>query len=231
MRRLAAPTFLLLAAVTACGLPRDAEGTMDRVRGGTIRVGMVVDTPWVTDSAGGAGGVEAALVGEIARGLNARPEWVRAPESKLLEALKTRQLDLVIGGFSAKTPWSKEVAITKPYYTDSLVVATSGGAAVPASLKHQRVYVTRGDPAGGYVQKQGATPVYVGDLEHAGPGLVAAPAWRLAALHRTPAGVQLHTEAHVLAAAPGENAWLLHVDTVLLARRGRVPGLLRGARP
>ena len=40
---------LLLAA---CDLPRDSDGTLDRVRGGTMRVGVVIDTPWTKDSAG-----------------------------------------------------------------------------------------------------------------------------------------------------------------------------------
>src|SRR5215203_4602995 len=55
--------FLAIATVcaTACGLPRDADGTLDRVRNGTLRVGVAVDTPWVTDSGGAAGGVEGWL--------------------------------------------------------------------------------------------------------------------------------------------------------------------------
>jgi polar amino acid transport system substrate-binding protein len=231
MRRILVSALLLVLACAACGLPRDAKGTLDRVRGGRMRVGVVVDTPWVTDSAGAVGGVEAALVGEVARGLHATPQWVPGTESKLMESLKSGQLDLVIGGLDAKTPWSKEVGLTKPFYTDSIVVGASPGTAQPATLKHARVYVASGDPAGGYVEKKGAVPVYVGDLERAGPGLVAAPSWRLGQIHRAPTGIQLHTQPHVMAAAPGENAWLLHVDTVLQARMDRVPGLLRGAKP
>src|SRR6185369_5924264 len=41
-------TFVLLVA--ACDLPRDSDGTLDRVRGGTMRVGVVIDTPWTKDS-------------------------------------------------------------------------------------------------------------------------------------------------------------------------------------
>src|SRR5215218_2020046 len=128
------PTLLLpLLALAACGLPRVADGTLERVRGGTLRVGMVVDTPWVTDSAGGAGGVEAALVTELARRLQARPRWVRAPEARLMESLKSRDLDLVIGGLSAKSPYAKEIGLTRPYYTDTIAVGATAGARAPSS--------------------------------------------------------------------------------------------------
>src|SRR5436309_182194 len=92
---------LILSAV-ACGLPRDSAGTLDRVRRGSMRVGVVVDTPWTTDSVGGAGGVEPALVRSLADSLGTRIEWVRGPEGELLSQLEKRKVDLVIGGLDAK---------------------------------------------------------------------------------------------------------------------------------
>ena len=80
---------LLLSTLTlaACGLPRDPEGTLERVRGGTLRVGFVVDTPWVTEAGQGAGGIEGAIATELARGLGARIAWTHASETPLLTAL------------------------------------------------------------------------------------------------------------------------------------------------
>src|SRR4051812_4006009 len=89
---------VLLLGVTACGLPRDTAGTSDRVRHGTMRVGVVADTPWVTDSAGTVRGIEGKFAAELAAELGARIEWVRRPEAELLLALSHRELDLVIGG-------------------------------------------------------------------------------------------------------------------------------------
>lgn len=111
--------ILALVCVAACGLPRDPEGTLKRVRGGTMRVGMVVDTPWVTDSGEGAGGIERSIVDDLARELGARVEWQRGSAEDLLEALHARDLDLVIGGFTTQSPWKQQVALTKPYYTDT----------------------------------------------------------------------------------------------------------------
>jgi hypothetical protein len=115
-------TIVAVAALAGCDLPRDPEGTLNRVRGGTMRVGMVVDTPWVTDSGEGAGGIERTIVDDLARALGAKVEWRRGPAEKLLETLHERDLDLVIGGFTTKSPWKQQVALTKPYYTDTTVV-------------------------------------------------------------------------------------------------------------
>src|SRR5256885_12576211 len=101
---------LFISLCASCDLPRDASGTLDRVRGGTIRVGFVVDTPWVTDSSDGAGGVEAALVNEVARSVGARVAWIRAPQSNLLETLHARELDLVIAGLTSTSPYKQQVA-------------------------------------------------------------------------------------------------------------------------
>jgi polar amino acid transport system substrate-binding protein len=155
---------LILSSV-ACGLPRDSDGTLDRVRGGSMRVGVVVDTPWTTDSAGGVGGIEAALVRSLASGLSARIDWVRGQEGQLLSSLEKRDIDLVIGGLNAASPWSRKVAFTRPFYVDTERVA---GAARPEPIEH------------------------------------------------------------VMATAPGENAFLVRVEQTLIAHRAEVPRMLRG---
>lgn len=108
--------------VAACGLPRDPEGTLKRVRGGTMRVGMAVDTPWVTDSAGGAGGIEGAIVRDLAQRTGARVEWHRGTAADVLDALKGRDVDLVVAGLTAESPYGGEVAFTRSYYTDTTMV-------------------------------------------------------------------------------------------------------------
>jgi len=151
-------SILLLLVLAACGLPRDSDGTLDRVRGGTMRVGVVIDTPWTKDSAGVIGGVEGGMARDLAASLGARIEWVRAPEGELLAALQDRELDLVIGGLRASSPWKQQVAFTRPFYVDTL---------------------------------------------------------------------RPRKDEHVLAVAPGENAFLMRVESMLIARQAEVPALLR----
>jgi polar amino acid transport system substrate-binding protein len=191
---------------------------------------VVERPPWVTDSAGQVRGLEGALVAELARELGATPEWVRGPESPLLEALHRRELDLVIGGFTDDTPWRDRVALTASYYTDTIVVGVLPGSPPLGNLEGEQVAVERGDPAAAHVREQGATRVTVDDLARA-TGPVAAPVWRLSALGRVSSGIVLYEAKHVVAAAPGENAWLVHLERFLRARRAGVPAALRAAAP
>lgn len=168
-RRALGITLLALAG-GACHLPRDADGTLDRVRGGTLRVGVVSAPPWVADSAGALGGVEVRLVEDLARTLGARVTWARRREAELFEALHRRELDLVIGGLTAEEPWGKEVAFTHPYLVDTVGVDLTPGTVTRTIVRE-----------------------------------------------------------HVLAAPPGENAWLVHVERFLRTRQAQVPNDLRRA--
>jgi len=114
--------FLVIALGLACGLPRDPEGTLERVRGGTLRVGFVVDTPWVTAIGPAAGGVEGAIVAELARGLGARVAWTHGAETPLLTALHDGDLDLVVAGLTKDSPWAAKASFTRPYYVDTTLV-------------------------------------------------------------------------------------------------------------
>jgi polar amino acid transport system substrate-binding protein len=220
----------LIAGLASCGLPRDSGGTLERVRGRVIRVGFAVDTPWTTDSAGGAGGVEARLVRLLARGIDAQVDWVHGEQGQLLEALKNRDLDLVIGGISGKSPWSMQVGFTRPYYTDSVVIGGAPTAAPPADIKNMQVAVMAGDPAASAIKSKDGKPVTVRDLASAKLP-VAAPTWRLAQLGRQPnASLLLLKQPHVLAGPPGENAWLVHIEQLLLTQQDSIPSLLRQAK-
>jgi ABC-type amino acid transport substrate-binding protein len=108
------------ALLQGCDLPRDAEGTLPRLRGGELRVGVAEHPPWTTIVDGRVDGVEPRLVAELARELGARTAWRRGSESELLESLHARRLDLVIGGLTDDSPWRGKVAFTTPYFTDTV---------------------------------------------------------------------------------------------------------------
>ncbi|WP_346655188.1 transporter substrate-binding domain-containing protein [Arthrobacter sp. 260] len=112
--------FAVLSAVmlAGCGIsiPADPEGTLDRVSGGTMRVGVSENGRWVElDDGTGPRGVEPDLVREYADRIDAEVEWVEGAEHELMDQLKHGQLDLVIAGLSDKTPWHSHGSITKPY--------------------------------------------------------------------------------------------------------------------
>jgi polar amino acid transport system substrate-binding protein len=224
---LAAP--LLAVALLACDVPRDADGTLDRVRGHVMRVGVVNAPPWAVDSAGAISGVEPALVTALARELGAQVQWVRRPEAELMTALHDRELDLVIGGLTGDMPWAKEVAFSRSYYTDTVVVGVPAGT-VMREVRGETIAIEDGDPVAAELRKRNAMPVIAPGLGRA-RGAVAAPMWRLAALGRVNSGIVLQQQKHVMAAAPGENAWLVRVERSLRTREREVPRLLRQVAP
>jgi polar amino acid transport system substrate-binding protein len=77
--------------------------------------------PEAADSGTGTapGGTEAELVRAFAAEHNARVEWVSGGESNLVRQLERGELDLVVGGLTKDSPWSKHAALTRPYLETS----------------------------------------------------------------------------------------------------------------
>jgi ABC-type amino acid transport substrate-binding protein len=121
---------VLMFALTACGLPRDPDGTLERVEGSSMRVGITDSPPWTTLAQDEPAGVEPALIEELASELDAEIEWIEGSESEILEDIEEGHLDVAIGGFTADNPWSKKVTFIQPYFTlgeDQHVMAVPHG--------------------------------------------------------------------------------------------------------
>jgi ABC-type amino acid transport substrate-binding protein len=96
----------------ACGIPRDPEDSLARIRQtGVLRAGITTHLPWTTDE----GGPEADAVTAFAQSLGARVEWRRGAESEIFEALEKFELDLAVGGFTDDNPWGPKLGMTRPY--------------------------------------------------------------------------------------------------------------------
>ncbi|MCO1659786.1 transporter substrate-binding domain-containing protein [Pseudonocardia humida] len=109
---------LLLAGCGTVRIPADPDGTLDRVRGGVLRVGVSPHEPWTTLTTGEEpGGIEPDLVRGWTAGLGARAVWTVGGEQALVQAMERGELDLVIGGITADTPWTDMAAITQPFTT------------------------------------------------------------------------------------------------------------------
>lgn len=101
--------LLLLAALalSACAdFPRDADGTLDRVRSDHVfRVGIV---------AGGWDGQQRAFLAGLSEATGARPHLFVGPAELVLPDLEAGKLDLVLGTVTPDSPWSTEVAFLQP---------------------------------------------------------------------------------------------------------------------
>jgi polar amino acid transport system substrate-binding protein len=224
--RMVAALVLCALGVACGGLPRDPEGTLRRVQGGRLRVGLVEHPPWVVRTPGEPAGAEVELVRRFAAELNATPEWHWGGEQRQMEALERFELDLLVGGVTKSTPWSKYVGLTGPYFEETYAVGFPASAAPAKELKGLSVAVREGDPVAYYLAKEDAVPVRVSDLKGAG-GPVAAPAWELERMGLVPSATELHSEKHVMAVAPGENGFLKRLEEFLSRERPGVKELLQ----
>jgi polar amino acid transport system substrate-binding protein len=125
------PIAILVATFAGCGLPMDPDGTLNRVRGGTLRVGLVHHPPWVDIRQDRVlTGREVTLVKELARDLGSKIEWVEGWETALMLELERRRLDLVVGGIPEKTAWQGKVGLSRPHArsgTFKMVLASPPG--------------------------------------------------------------------------------------------------------
>ena len=217
-------------ALAGCQYPRDPDGTLERVEGGTMRVGIVAHEPWTRVEEGRLSGAEVELVRRFARDLDARVDWSEGSEEELMGALKEGDLDLVIGGLTSKTPYKKEAAITRPYVKTELVIGVPRGSSAPEDFEGTEIAVEAGTDAGGLVQrKTDGTPRPVQELAEAEPP-VATEDFFLDDLGLT-AAKTLQKEKHVMATRLGENAFLVRLERYLLDREAEIERLLREEQP
>jgi polar amino acid transport system substrate-binding protein len=113
----ATPRAALLAALLlgGCEMPQDPEGTLQRVRGGTLRVGVSVNAPWTAFDGTSVSGLEPELLDRFADELGAEVEWIQDTEGDLLPSLERGEIDIVICGLHDDTPWKNQVALTRPF--------------------------------------------------------------------------------------------------------------------
>jgi hypothetical protein len=103
------PVLIVLALTGCTSLPRDPDGTLERVRAeGKVRVG-VMTTPEAS-----FGAAPAAFVERVARATGAKPEIRQGASEPLLLDLEGGRLDLVLGAVAPDSPWASEVAMLRP---------------------------------------------------------------------------------------------------------------------
>jgi polar amino acid transport system substrate-binding protein len=200
--------------------PRDAEDSLDKIQNNSIRVGFTNATPWVWPSGDSASGIEAEIVTEFAKSLNAKVEWVEGTEEQLYDALKKDEIDMLVAGITAKTPWKEEVGLTKPYIETQIVIGQHPSQKLNAQspIEGQWVAVKKGTDEGYFVRKKKAKPFYTSQLP-ANNMLSAGYDWQLQKWNLQSTGIVLEKESHVIAVPPGENGFLLALDKYLFLHK------------
>lgn len=223
----AAIALLAALVLAACQFPRDPEGTLDRVEGGTLRVGAIDDPPWVKLGEAEPQGVEPELVREFAAELGAEIEWVEAPEAELVEAMRGFQLDLIVGGLTRDWPDGRFVALTRPYVDTEVEIGVPPRTELPGDLGGERIWVRRNSEAGALLkqEEEDAVPVAFDRLSEVdGPALL--DTWEIDALEYDRTDYILRDHEHAMAVAMGENAFLVALERFLLDRGEEAEDLL-----
>ena len=229
MRR-ALIVWIAALALAGCEYPRDPDGTLDRVEGGTLRVGFVVNEPWVQLPGDEPTGIEPDLVRGLAVELDARIDWTEGSEEELVGALEEGQLDIVIGGITDETLWQEKAAMTRPYVDTEVAIGTSPGSSYPDDFTDTTITVETGDATAGLVLRKTEADVERVQTITDRRDLVATDDFLLRDLRLTNAKT-LQKEKHVMLAPLGENAFLVRLERYLIAGDDRVNRLLEEAQP
>lgn len=101
----------LLFASSACdSIPKDPEGTLQRVRDTDVfRVGLIA-----SGLDHGARSEELALIERVAAASGARAEIETDAAERLLMRMEEGEFDLVVGEFLADSPWRRRVHMLQP---------------------------------------------------------------------------------------------------------------------
>ena len=230
MSRRSCPLLLLLALLAAgCEYPQDPEGTLDRVRGGVMRVGVTHVDPWVKLEGGEPAGVEVELLRRFARTLDAEIEWVEGSESDLMEALHGRQLDVVVAGLTRRSEWQRVAALTRPFVTYEVVIAAPDQETadrLSEDLEGAEIAVEAHSPEAAKLEQDTDAQVMPVDDLAAVDGPVAVPAYLLDDLGYVETDAELDEHEHAMAVSMGENAFLVELERFLLDRESQARALL-----
>jgi polar amino acid transport system substrate-binding protein len=227
-RRLPAVVCALAALAAGCQFPADPEGTLDRVAGGTMRIGVIHDPPWVILEEGSdPGGVEPELVRRFAETIDAEIEWVEGTEADLAAAMGGFQLDLMIGGLTREFPYVHDVAMTAPYVDTEIELGLPPGEELPDELGGVEVYVARSSEAAALLREEedDAVPVFFDSLDEV-DGLALLDTYDIDAIDYERTDYILRDDEHAMAVPLGENAFMVELERFLLDRGEEAEDLL-----
>lgn len=218
-RRWCAATLVVLS-IAGCDFPRDAGGTLARIRSeGVLRAGYTERPPWVLLENGKLAGIEPRLIEAFASSQGARVEWVSGSESSLVEALHAGQIAILVGGFLSDTRWTSRAALSRSYAAAELLVADFG-----ASLDQIGSHL-----AGAVIAYRPGRPDFAALIADRGAKAQASEDWRARVsvaydfelTRGARRGASLRNEKHVMLATQGESGFLFELDR-FLARSGKL---------
>jgi len=114
-----AAVSLVCCLLAGCSvtIPTDPDGTLERVTGGTLRVGASPAVGLVEVTGSRVTGPLPDLVSGFAATRDADVEFTVLGEEEIVDALEAGRLDLGIGPMTNESPWSERASMTRGYDT------------------------------------------------------------------------------------------------------------------
>jgi polar amino acid transport system substrate-binding protein len=205
--------LIIFIALYSCNpFPKDADGTLSRVQNKVLVVGVSA-----YDSTANAAprnlNKELFIIGQIAKGLNAKVVWVRGSQSELVQLVYDRKIHMAIGGFKSPSPFEKEVSFTLPFQLERIRVGLTKPGPVPEDIKGKKVVVTD-ILTSLYVEKKDGIPLMSASLLGKS-ALVAASEEKLKSHRLVVTDIILKEVKHVIAVKKGENAFLIKLENLI----------------
>jgi polar amino acid transport system substrate-binding protein len=216
--------------LSGCGVPKDPEGTLDRVSGGVLRVGVTDAPPWAESDGTDLSGIEVALVQGFADSVDAEIEWIEGSETELAQAVFLGEIDMMIGGLTSTSTLASEVTLTHPYLTTATVIGVPDDADIPSDIAGVEVAVETGTAEAGLLAKTDAEVLRVDDITTV-DGPIAVEDIFLDDLSMTDTGIRLQESDHVMGVPHGENAFLVELERFLLDHADLAQQLVERAQP
>jgi len=104
------PILAMMFALGCSEIPKDPEGTLERVRAeGVFKVGLIASEqpPVGADRS-------RMLVERVGQRAKAEPQFEKGASEPLLAKLEEGELDMVIGELAPASPWAKAVTLLTP---------------------------------------------------------------------------------------------------------------------
>ena len=103
--------------LTGCGItiPADPDGALERIEGNVLRAGASLHAQLIEPDGDTATGPLADFVEDFASDHDAEVEWRFGSEEVLVRSLEEGELDMVVGGITADTPWVDRVGVTREH--------------------------------------------------------------------------------------------------------------------
>tara|TARA_R100001369_G_scaffold20091_1_gene36768 strand:- start:270044 stop:270493 length:450 start_codon:yes stop_codon:yes gene_type:complete len=107
--------FLTFSAVTSCNIPKDPEDSWEDIQKNGLQIGVIVNPPYTIQQNSFFSGTEIELIQNFSSENKLQSRYISGNETDLTDKLENYEIDILLGGFTKKSIWSKKVGLTTPY--------------------------------------------------------------------------------------------------------------------